>query len=45
MGEQDHKVAVISGGSHGIGAGLVAGYRPGLGPARPVWRLVDVTSR
>ena len=27
MGEQDHKVAVISGGSQGIGAGLVAGYR------------------
>ena len=27
MGEQDHKVAVISGGSRGIGAGLVAGYR------------------
>ena len=27
MGEQDHKVAVITGGSRGIGAGLVAGYR------------------
>ena len=27
MGEQDHKVAVITGGSQGIGAGLVAGYR------------------
>ena len=27
MGEQDRKVAVISGGSQGIGAGLVAGYR------------------
>ena len=27
MGKQDHKVAVISGGSRGIGAGLVAGYR------------------
>jgi NAD(P)-dependent dehydrogenase (short-subunit alcohol dehydrogenase family) len=27
MGEQDQKVAVISGGSRGIGAGLVAGYR------------------
>ncbi len=27
MGEQDHKVAIITGGSHGIGAGLVAAYR------------------
>jgi NAD(P)-dependent dehydrogenase (short-subunit alcohol dehydrogenase family) len=27
MGEQDHGVAVTSGGSQGIGAGLVAGYR------------------
>ena len=27
MGEQDRKVAVITGGSQGIGAGLVAGYR------------------
>ena len=27
MGEQDHKVAIITGGSRGIGAGLVAGYR------------------
>ncbi len=27
MGEQDHKVAIITGGSQGIGAGLVAGYR------------------
>ena len=26
MGEQDHKVAIITGGSHGIGAGLVAAY-------------------
>jgi NAD(P)-dependent dehydrogenase (short-subunit alcohol dehydrogenase family) len=27
MGEQEQKVAVITGGSRGIGAGLVAGYR------------------
>jgi NAD(P)-dependent dehydrogenase (short-subunit alcohol dehydrogenase family) len=27
MGEQDPKVAIITGGSQGIGAGLVAGYR------------------
>ena len=27
MGEQDRKVAIITGGSHGIGAGLVAAYR------------------
>ncbi len=27
MSEQDHKVAIITGGSQGIGAGLVAGYR------------------
>ena len=25
MSEQDHKVAIITGGSQGIGAGLVAG--------------------
>ena len=30
MGEQDRKVAIITGGSRGIGAGLVAAYR-GLG--------------
>jgi NAD(P)-dependent dehydrogenase (short-subunit alcohol dehydrogenase family) len=27
MTEQDHEVAIITGGSQGIGAGLVAGYR------------------
>jgi NAD(P)-dependent dehydrogenase (short-subunit alcohol dehydrogenase family) len=27
MSEQDHQVAIITGGSHGIGAGLVAAYR------------------
>jgi NAD(P)-dependent dehydrogenase (short-subunit alcohol dehydrogenase family) len=27
MSEQDHKVAIITGGSQGIGAGLVAAYR------------------
>jgi NAD(P)-dependent dehydrogenase (short-subunit alcohol dehydrogenase family) len=27
MGEQDHQVAIITGGSRGIGAGLVAAYR------------------
>ena len=27
MSEQDRKVAIITGGSQGIGAGLVAGYR------------------
>jgi NAD(P)-dependent dehydrogenase (short-subunit alcohol dehydrogenase family) len=27
MGERDRKVAIITGGSHGIGAGLVAAYR------------------
>jgi len=27
MGGQEHKVAIITGGSHGIGAGLVAAYR------------------
>ena len=27
MSEQDRRVAVITGGSHGIGAGLVAAYR------------------
>jgi NAD(P)-dependent dehydrogenase (short-subunit alcohol dehydrogenase family) len=38
MGEQDHKVAVITGGSQGIGAGLVAEYR------RRGWAVV-ATSR
>jgi NAD(P)-dependent dehydrogenase (short-subunit alcohol dehydrogenase family) len=27
MSEQNHKVAIVTGGSQGIGAGLVAGYR------------------
>ena len=27
MTRQDRKVAIITGGSHGIGAGLVAAYR------------------
>ncbi len=27
MSQQDQKVAIIAGGSQGIGAGLVAGYR------------------
>jgi NAD(P)-dependent dehydrogenase (short-subunit alcohol dehydrogenase family) len=27
MGERDHKVAIITGGPQGIGAGLVAAYR------------------
>jgi NAD(P)-dependent dehydrogenase (short-subunit alcohol dehydrogenase family) len=27
MSEQDHKAAIVTGGSQGIGAGLVAGYR------------------
>ena len=27
MSEQDHRVALITGASQGIGAGLVAGYR------------------
>jgi NAD(P)-dependent dehydrogenase (short-subunit alcohol dehydrogenase family) len=38
MGEQDRKVAIITGGSQGIGAGLVAGYR------RRGWAVV-ATSR
>ena len=38
MGEQDHKVAIITGGSQGIGAGLVAEYR------RRGWAVV-ATSR
>ena len=38
MSEQDHKVAIITGGSQGIGAGLVAGYR------RQGWAVV-ATSR
>jgi NAD(P)-dependent dehydrogenase (short-subunit alcohol dehydrogenase family) len=38
MSEQDHKVAIITGGSHGIGAGLVAEYR------RRGWAVV-ATSR
>ena len=38
MSEQDHKVAIITGGSQGIGAGLVAGYR------RRGWAVV-ATSR
>ena len=38
MSEQDRKVAVITGGSQGIGAGLVAGYR------RRGWAVV-ATSR
>ena len=37
MSEQDHRVAVITGGSQGIGAGLVAGYR-GRG-----WAVVAVS--
>ena len=31
MAEREQRVAIITGGSQGIGAGLVAGYRPGLG--------------
>ena len=27
MSDQDRRVAIVTGGSHGIGAGLVAGYR------------------
>jgi NAD(P)-dependent dehydrogenase (short-subunit alcohol dehydrogenase family) len=38
MSEQDHKVAIITGGSQGIGAGLVAAYR------RRGWAVV-ATSR
>ena len=38
MSEQDRKVAIITGGSQGIGAGLVAGYR------RQGWAVV-ATSR
>jgi len=38
MSEKDHKVAIITGGSQGIGAGLVAGYR------RRGWAVV-ATSR
>jgi NAD(P)-dependent dehydrogenase (short-subunit alcohol dehydrogenase family) len=38
MSGQDHKVAIITGGSQGIGAGLVAGYR------RQGWAVV-ATSR
>ncbi len=38
MSEQDHKVAIITGGSQGIGAGLVAEYR------RRGWAVV-ATSR
>ena len=38
MSEQDHKVAIITGGSKGIGAGLVAAYR------RQDWAVV-ATSR
>ena len=38
MSEQDHKVAIITGGSQGIGAGLVAAYR------RQGWAVV-ATSR
>jgi NAD(P)-dependent dehydrogenase (short-subunit alcohol dehydrogenase family) len=38
MSEQDHKVAIITGGSQGIGAGLVSGYR------RQGWAVV-ATSR
>ena len=38
MSEQDHRVAVITGASRGIGAGLVAGYR------RRGWAVV-ATSR
>ena len=38
MSEQDHRVAVITGASQGIGAGLVAGYR------RRGWAVV-ATSR
>ena len=38
VGEQDRKVAIITGGSQGIGAGLVAGYR------RRGWAVV-ATSR
>jgi NAD(P)-dependent dehydrogenase (short-subunit alcohol dehydrogenase family) len=37
MSEQDHKVAIITGGSQGIGAGLVAAYR------RRGWAVVAVS--
>src|SRR5664279_958906 len=37
MNEQDHKVAVVTGGSQGIGAGVVAGYR------RRGWKVVTAS--
>jgi NAD(P)-dependent dehydrogenase (short-subunit alcohol dehydrogenase family) len=39
MSEQDRKVAIITGGSQGIGAGLVEAYR------REGWAVVAVSRR